>query len=475
MDCRERHKNEKDSTLSFTGKFTSGGASEYSGSNAWNYNHANGNMNVNNKNNTLTVRPSAEFQDMSGMVLYQSLLEAYIVCRENKRSAFSTIEFEVNYISELVQLWRAVRDRVYRPSRSIAFLVYKPRVREIFAAEFVDRIVHHYLDMRLRPLIEEDLLDSVYNNRVGKGTAAAVKGLEVAVKECSKNYTKGCYICLMDLRGFFMSIPRLRVRDDIIAYTRERYKGYDIEIAVFLLDVVLSNKPEKNCILKTPWREWEKVPESKSMFFGKEDNGLTLGDLISQLLVNFFLNALDHFIVGVLGFKFYGRYVDDFGIVHESKEAILEAIPKIREFLEGLGVTLHPDKFYIQHYTKGGEFIGAVIKPGRVYIHNRTVNNAYLAIRKLNRLNPDSIDDRERFRAIVNSYLGFMKNKATYNIRRKLISEIDPGWWKYFYIGGSHEKVVLMKKHERSRITRGKLVRQKKLNKIERRQYHVPA
>lgn len=457
MNCREISI-EKGPPLSFTA-MSPVRELEYSGNNGWNYNGTNGNINTNNKNNAYSVRPVSEFHEVSRMEL-KDLLNAYKVCRKNKKNAESTVRFEIGYMDSLLRLWRDVNSRVYKPSRSIAFLVKKPKLREIFAADFRDRVIHHYLDIALRPLIEKELVETTCNNRVGKGTGAAVKYLDVSIREVSGNYTKDCYVCKMDLQSFFMSIPKKVIKDKIIRFTKEKYIGKDKESVIYLFDVILSNHPEKNCILKTPMTNWDKLPKNKSLFYSGE-NGIPIGDLISQLIANFFLSDFDHYMVDELGFTHYGRYVDDFYVVDADKEKILNAIPFIREKLKEIGITLHPDKFYLQNYSKGVEFVGSVIKPHRIYLHNRSVHNAFEAVKKMNKIIPD-IENMERFRATVNSYLGMMGNRSTFNIRRRLIRSVDPGWWKYFAIAPGAKKVILKKKYTRKEIDKNKLLNEKR-------------
>ena len=94
--------------------------------------------------------------------------------------------------------------------------------------------------------------------------------------------------------------------------------------------------------------------------------GLPIGDLTSQLFSNIYLGELDGYVKRVLRCKHYGRYVDDFFIVHPSKRYLKELIPWIREFLkEELELELHPDKIELQHYSRGVAFLGAYVRPYR--------------------------------------------------------------------------------------------------------------
>ena len=97
---------------------------------------------------------------------------------------------------------------------------------------------------------------------------------------------------------------------------------------------------------------------------------------------NLNLNEFDWMLEREFGFRYHGRYVDDFYIVSEDKKKILAAMPAIRAYLAGIGITLHLHKFFIQHYTKGVRFVGNIVKADRVYVLNRTVNGLRNAIER---------------------------------------------------------------------------------------------
>lgn len=156
------------------------------------------------------------------------------------------------------------------------------------------------------------------------------------------------------------------------------------------------------------------------------------------MAANLLLNDADHFITETLGITM-ARYVDDMLLISDNKQQLLDAIPMIREYLKRTaGVTLHPNKFYMQHYTKGVKFIGAVIKPYRTYISNRTVNNAFRCVRKLNKQDCSA----DEAMASINSYLGLLRHHATFNIRRRLLGKLDPRWLKKLN-NNEYEKVTI--------------------------------
>lgn len=81
---------------------------------------------------------------------------------------------------DLLDLAREVYERTYRPTTSTCFIVTRPKLREVFAANFRDRIVQHWLCLRLEPLFEARFVEHgnvSFNCRKGFGTFACIDQL----------------------------------------------------------------------------------------------------------------------------------------------------------------------------------------------------------------------------------------------------------------------------------------------------------
>lgn len=159
------------------------------------------------------------------------------------------------------------------------------------------------------------------------------------------------------------------------------------------------------------------------------------------------MDKFDHFVKDELGLEYYGRYVDDFIIVHKDKTYLKSLIKIISTFLTAeLQLTLHPKKIYSQHYTKGVSFLGTIIKPNRIYIGNRTKSNFYKATQKQNAIAQNqklSNEEEAGFQSSMNSYLGIMKHYNTYKLRKKmLLKNLSPYWWNVVYLSGVYAKFV---------------------------------
>ena len=388
------------------------------------------------------------------MVTTEGMLEAYYDCRRSKRRTASAIVYEMNYESNLIALRDRINTRTYQPGKSICFVVTRPRYREVFAASFEDRIVHHYIALRLEPLFELVFSPRTFNCRKGKGQLYGVKMLEADIKEASNNYTTDCYIMKLDLQGFFMSIDKSMLARMIDKFIVKYYKGNDIDDLRYLCQVVVLHCPEKNCERHSPREMWGHLPANKSLFTNGDGKGVAIGNLFAQLFANFLLNELDWYIEE-LGIKYHGRYVDDFYCIHKDKQVLLSAVPKIRAKLAELGLSLNPKKFYFQHYTKGVEFTGAVVKPYRTYCCNRVLTNFIAAVRKLNR--SKNIDDVTHAVCSINSYLGLLRQSNEYAQRLKILKMIEPRAYKWIYIKGHYEVLCIKNQYKRNYMTQKRI------------------
>jgi len=381
------------------------------------------------------------------MITTDGLLEAYYDCRKRKRKTASAIMYEINYESKLIQLRDRVNNRTYQPGKSICFVVTRPRYREVFAAAFEDRIIHHWIALRLEPLFEQIFSPRTFNCRKGKGQLYGIKMLVSDVKECSDDYTTDCYIMKLDLQGFFMSINKTMLAEMVDAFVVENYHEADKETLRYLCKTVVLHEPEYNCERHSPARYWDYIPPNKSLFTNGRGYGVAIGNLFSQLFANYLLNVLDWYLLKDLGFTYVGRYVDDFYVVDRDKAKMLEAVPKIRALLASYGLTLHPDKFYMQHYTKGVAFTGSVVKKDRVYTQNRTIKNGVMAVRRLNRA--ETLPEVMHAVDSINSYLGCLRQCKEYNQRVKLLQRIERHCYKCIYIKGRYEIVAIRKKYKK--------------------------
>lgn len=427
---------------------------ENNSNNSWNVNFNNGNTNNNNKNNSNVGRAVSALGEEELI----SWIEASDDCCRNKKTSTQCTEYRIRMEEMLPVLALAVKERTYSPQVSECFVVRYPKLREIFAANFLDRIVQHWITLRIEPLLEELFVstgDVSFNCRKGYGTLRAVTTLYGQMERITEGWGKDAWIGKFDLKSFFMTIDKHIMWEHLERFIAGRYHGDDKETLLWLAEMTVKHRPQDNCIRKGDLSLWEKLPPHKSLF---AMDGMAIGNITSQLLANFYLNGLDAWAVEFCKARggYYVRFVDDFVAVFPKKEDVLEFYREARVFLESrLNLTLHSDKVYVQHVSKGVKFVGSVIKPGRTYLSNRTVGRMHDMLREMERFcksvprrkpKAGQCAELEHYVCACNSYIGFLKYNRSYAIRRKMFGRLKH-FWKVAYVSGHYDKVTLRKRY----------------------------
>lgn len=427
-------------------------SSENSQTNAWNVNFSNGNLNNwNNKNNSNRVRACAALTNR----YVEGWLDAFDNCCARKKMGAQCVMYRNNWYADLLSLAREVWNKNYKPSTSICFVVTRPKLREVFAANFRDRVAQHWLCMRLNPLFERRFVEQgnvSFNCREGFGTLACIRRLAENTIKVSENYAKEAWYAQFDIKGFFMSIDCNRLLKYLLPFTKENWKYWkgsdyegDLDLVLWLTEVIVRHRPQDDCERRGDLQLWKKLPKDKSLFHAKPMRGEPIGNITSQLFANFYMSYFDEWAITEAKKRGaeYVRFVDDFAFVCKRKEDALwfqkHCYTKLRTILH---VRMHPDKVYIQEVKKGIKMVGGVVKPGRTYLANRTVAGFTDAVRALEAACDQCINHKLIYSCIrsVNSYMGFLVHHKSYAIRRKAFSHLKI-FWKCCYIKGHFQCV----------------------------------
>ena len=327
------------------------------------------------------------------------LIELEKSFRDAKKGKLGTTDensFEVCWMANLVHLCDTILDRTYQPGEGIAFVIFDPMVREIFAAPFRDRVVHHFLYNMCMGWWDRRLIHNTFSCRVGKGTLAANKTAQRHMLKATRNCTRHAIVVKCDIKGYFMSLPREKLVKRVIWGLERQFKDVMdepmgrklFEICKFLWEMILLDDPIEKAVKRGPLSNWDPkvLPPSKSLYCQPFGYGIVIGNVTSQMVSNIYLDLLDRFITIELGYKCYGRYVDDFYIMVPSSEwpRLREDLKRIREFLsEELELTLHPKKMYVQDVYKGFTFAGARVTPHCRMPSNRVQRHFEAALKRL--------------------------------------------------------------------------------------------
>lgn len=355
------------------------------------------------------------------------VVKGYKEARRHERNNPTHLIFEHDLEKNLSLLAYELDKRIWKPQPCTCFIINAPTKREVFAPSFRDRIVSHVLYSLVAPIFERTFIDDSFSCRKGKGTLHGVERLEHHIRSESENYKKDVYALSMDIEGYFLNINKKILFDEICgilekAKKKKEFKELDYDFIFYLIKTQLDNSPADNCIKVSPDKAWDDFPVRKSLFNSPKGVGLAIGDIMSQLYSNVYLNILDQYVKRELKAKHYCRYVDDFKIISKDAEYLKECEEKIRIFLkERLGLILHRKKTKITLCKENLMFLGACIRNGRKYVPKKTLARINSRMNEIKNMNPIEI------LPTVNSYFGYLSQFKAYKIKKKLYEKyIEP-------------------------------------------------
>lgn len=330
---------------------------------------------------------------------FRDVVVAHLDCRHHKRNTAACQEFERDLATNLYEIYEALIDRTYRPWRSNSFVITEPKVREVIAAQYRDRVVHHLLFLKIGTRFTKTFIADTCACIPGRGTAYAARRMEHMVRSITQNWKKPAFYLKCDIQNFFPSIKKDIVHAKLKAKVTEPFW-------LWLAETILFHDPLENLHVKASADELARVPEHKRLCNQEDHCGLAIGNLPSQNFANILLDEVDQHVKHDLKCRRYGRYVDDMMLLDESAEWLHYAAEDIDAFLRArLGLQLHPKKTVVQPIVRGVDFVGQVIKPWNRRIRKRTAN---VALRRLATMDKDDV-----FEA-ANSYFG-MHRQATHS------------------------------------------------------------
>ncbi len=359
--------------------------------------------------------------EISPEQLLLDLYHAYKSARKHKRGRHYQLLFEKHLESNLISLRDDLYSHKYTPRPSTCFMVHDPKMREVFAADFRDRIVHHLFYNYTYDIFFPTFIADSYSCIKGRGTHYGVERLKHHILSESHNYQRECFVLKLDISGYFMHINRTRLLGlcrKTLARRRPKYPDF----VDYLLETIVRTDPVRDCIMLGEPADWERLPDSKSLLCAAPDCGLPIGNLSSQLFSNIYLNVFDQYCKRTLKAHHYGRYVDDAYIVSRDRQWLKSLIPQMRTFLkEELNLMLNEKKVQVVDVRYGVAFLGTFMKPYRTYICHSSLKRMCRKVRYVV-THYEGMELQSR----INSHLGVLSHLKSYNFRLLFFSHEMP-------------------------------------------------
>ena len=327
-----------------------------------------------------------------------NLANAWRKAKKGKTKKDYVIEFKQNLRENLLQLRKELLEQTYKPEQLVTFILRDPKTRKISKSAFRDRIVHHAICNVIEPIFDRIFIYDSCANRKKKGTLFAWKRFDRFKKKITTNSHSEAFCLKADIKHYFEEVNH--------------------EILLGIIKRKISDKETMWLIRQILNNSLDELGGGRLEFCKK---GMPIGNLTSQFFANVYLDELDKFVKHNLKAKYYIRYVDDFVILHSSKEQLVIWKSQIEEFLrKELKLELHPEKSKIISLSKGIDFVGF-----RNFYHYRLLRkrNIKNMKHKIKKFSQGKIQ-QDKMAEIFQGWNAYAKWANAFSTREKIFLEI---------------------------------------------------
>lgn len=325
---------------------------------------------------------------------YENLMKAHLKCEQGKKGRVNVIKFNLKKEEYVEWLYEEIKSKRYKHGGYTKFYVTEPKLRQIQASSYKDRVVHrwcytHFLEKTFIP----QFIPNSYACIKGKGMHKAALDVQKGMKECKKKYGE-YYILKMDIAKYFPSIDR----EVLMNIIKKKIKDKDV---LWLLGEII--------------------------YYKGEEKGLPIGNLTSQILANVYYNEADQYIKHELKIRYYYRYMDDSVILLESKEELKEVKKKIEKFIDEKLKLKFNTKTNIFKSKQGVNFCGYKINEYRMKIRDKGKRKIKKQVKYLkNQIKNGKMDSKEAKKHLC-GHFGYMKYANVYNLCNSIFVNENEG------------------------------------------------
>jgi hypothetical protein len=311
---------------------------------------------------------------------FENLYQSSIIAAEDKRYRKSVLTYKANLEENLIILQNELIYKTYELGKFYRFEKYEPKKREISMLPFKDRIVQIALCNIIEPAFEKRFIYDTYACRINKGTYAAATRLSYFTgKPDATKYLK------CDIHKYFHSIDIKLLRQLI----RARY--VEDEDILWLIDKIL-------------YHEYN-------------NDGIKIGNRLSQLLANAFLGEYDFYMKVKMQVPYYIRYMDDFIILSNSTSKLKYYLELTENYLNNILHLKLNDKTKIDCCRNGIDFVGYKIFPKNKIIKKQSMNRTRNVFKGWR----DGKIPDEKYLASIGSRCGHAKGTASYKFYMNIL------------------------------------------------------
>lgn len=284
----------------------------------------------------------------------------------------------------LFRLRRNLINGVFTTSAYSTKIVYEPKQRIIYKLPYdPDRIVQHAIMQVLRKIWDKLFIFDLYSAIPGKGLHAGSYRLRKFIKDAENTQ----YCLKFDVSKFYPSIQP----DKLFEIVQHMLK--DSRVLDLLRDIIYSSP----------------------------DNGVPIGNYLSQYFSNLYLTPFDHWLKETIGARYYIRYCDDGVILHRDKVWLQDLLADIGEYFDTLGLRLNPKTSIFPVDRCGIDFLGYRTFRTHTILRKSSARRLKKKVREIEQnyltMSPDAI------LGSLGAYHGWLKHCDCHNFGRKYLYE----------------------------------------------------
>ena len=335
--------------------------------------------------------------DFEKVTDFHNMYRAFRKAKRGKGYKKSSARFNLVALDGIHSLIQQLQNKTYRVSDYTEFKVYEPKERTIQTSSFKDKVIQHSLcDNVIMPRLENVFIYDNCAAQKGKGTLFGLDRLSEQMQQFYEKYGFQGYILKCDITKFFYNISHRQLKDIV-----EYHFGYDSDV-LWLCNLFIDSTDGK---------------------------GIPLGNQINQGFALLYLDGMDKLIKHELGIDYYGRYMDDFYLIHPSKEYLKYCLEVITSFLETLDLTLN-GKTQIFPFRNGVSYLGFhtyITDDGKAIrkLKNQNKRNAQRKFLRMAKLVADGKLPRGKFDASYGAWKNHISHGNCYQLGREMDSRIN--------------------------------------------------
>ena len=288
-----------------------------------------------------------------------ALYKAACNARKDSNWKASTQRFGMSVLQNILSIQNDLRTGEYTQKPFVEFRLHeRGKVRHIKSMYIRDRVVQRALcDEVLMPCLRPVLIYDNGASLEGKGIDFTRNRLQCHLEKFFRQHGNNGYILKIDFSKFFDNIDHELALQAVAKYIDDPLVMDAIQRMVksFEVDVSALSDEEIKALENKPFDSLTHIPSREGRKFLRRSLGI--GSQISQIIGIFYPTPIDFYCKVKRQCKFYGRYMDDIYIIHESKEFLEDVLKGVLEVAKELKLFVNPRKTTITPLRCGFTFM----------------------------------------------------------------------------------------------------------------------